>query len=239
MSGRTTGADRGPEEPAAALCKAGGMIDPERMTETVLQLVRIDSHSKEEKDVATYVARALREAGCEVRVDDAGTKVGGNTGNVIGRLAGTKPDAPPLLLSAHMDTVTPGKGVRPVRKDGRILTDGTTILGGDDKSGVAIILEVIRSLRGATFPHGDIDVVFSICEEIGLLGAKHFDVSSIRSQRAIVLDSTDASSLFTRAPSSDHFEFVVHGLEAHAGICLLYTSPSPRDRQKSRMPSSA
>lgn len=194
------------------------MIDAERMTETVLDLVRIDSLSREEKGVAAYLRRALEAAGCEVRVDDAGEKVGGDTGNVIGRLPGTKAGAPPLLLSAHMDTVTPGKGVKPVREADRIRTDGTTILGGDDKSGVAIVLEVIRTLRGSSLQYGDVDVVFSICEEIGLLGAKHFDAASIRSRRAIVLDSTDASKLFTRAPSSDHFEFTIHGLEAHAGM---------------------
>ncbi|HEY7995086.1 MAG TPA: M20/M25/M40 family metallo-hydrolase [Candidatus Eremiobacteraceae bacterium] len=194
------------------------MINRERMTETVLDLVRIDSHSKEEKQVADYLGRALREAGCEVRVDDAGEKVGGNTGNVIARLPGTKAGAPPLLLSAHMDTVTPGKGVKPVREADRIRTDGTTILGGDDKSGCAIALEIVRTLRDSSLPYGDIDVVFSICEEIGLLGAKHFDATSIKSRRAIVLDATDASKLFTRAPSADHFEFVVHGLEAHAGM---------------------
>lgn len=194
------------------------MINRERMTATVLDLVRIDSHSKEEKDVAAYVRRALQEAGCEVRTDDAGEKVGGDTGNVIGRLPGSKAGAPPMLLSAHMDTVGPGKGVKPVREEKRIRSDGTTILGGDDKSGLAIILEAVRTLHDASVPHGDVDVVFTICEEIGLLGAKHFDAQSIRSRQGIVLDATDASMLFTRAPSSDHFEFVIHGLEAHAGI---------------------
>jgi tripeptide aminopeptidase len=194
------------------------MINRERMTDTFLDLIRIDSHSKEEKDVAAYVARALAQAGCEVRVDGAGQKVGGNTGNVIARLAGSKPAAAPLLLSAHMDTVPPGKGVKPVREASRIRTDGTTILGGDDKSGLAIVLETIRVLKERSIAHGDIDVVFTICEEIGLLGAKHFDVASIRSRQGVVLDSNDASMLYTRAPSSDHFQFIVHGLEAHAGV---------------------
>lgn len=194
------------------------MIDAERMTQTVLDLVQIDSHSKEERDVADYVARALADAGCDVRTDDAGGKVGGNSGNVIGRLPGTKPGAPPMLLSAHMDTVGPGKGVKPTREDGRIRTDGTTILGGDDKTGLAIVLEALRTLSDASIPHGDVDVAFTICEEIGLLGAKHLDVGMLSARRGIVLDSTDASSLFTQAPSSDRFTFTVHGLEAHAGM---------------------
>jgi len=194
------------------------MINRERMTDTFLDLIRIDSHSKEERDVAAYLSRALREAGCEVRIDEAGEKVGGNTGNVIARLPGTSPQAAPMLLSAHMDTVPPGKGVKPVREAGRIKTDGTTVLGGDDKSGLAIILETIRVLGERSVPRGDLDVVFTICEEIGLLGAKHFDVASVKSRQGFVLDSNDASLLYTRAPSADHFQFTVHGLEAHAGV---------------------
>ncbi len=194
------------------------MINAERMTATVLDLVRIDSHSKEERGVADYVARALAQAGCEVRTDDAGEKVGGDSGNVIGRLAGTKEGAPPLLLSAHMDTVGPGKGVKPVRERDRIRTDGTTILGGDDKTGLAIILEALRTLRERAIPHGDVEVAFTICEEIGLLGAKHLDVGGLRAKTGIVLDATDGACLFTQAPSSDRFTFTVHGLEAHAGM---------------------
>ena len=194
------------------------MINRERMTDTVLDLVRIDSHSREERDVADYLTRALEGIGCEVRIDDAGQKVGGSTGNIIARLAGTNPQAPPLLLSAHMDTVPPGKGVKPVREADRIKTDGTTVLGGDDKSGLAVILEAVRVVAERAIPHGDLEIAFTICEEIGLLGAKHLDTAALRARQGFVLDSPDASLLFTRAPSSDHFEFTVHGLEAHAGV---------------------
>jgi tripeptide aminopeptidase len=194
------------------------MINRERMTDVVLDLVRIDSHSKEEKDVAAYLIRALGEIGCEVRVDDAGEKVGGNTGNVIARLPSTAPGAAPLLLSAHMDTVPPGKGVKPVRETDRIRTDGTTILGGDDKSGLAIILEVLRVAKEREIAHGELEIAFTICEEIGLLGAKHLDAGALNARRGFVLDSNDASLLFTRAPSADHFEFTIHGLESHAGV---------------------
>jgi len=188
------------------------------MTESFLDLVRIDSHSKEEKLVAERLVTDLRALGAEVRVDDAGQKVGGNSGNVIARLPGTSPAAPPLLLSAHMDTVPPGKGVKPTRLPDRISTDGTTVLGGDDKSGLAVILEVLRTLKDKGLPHGDIEIAFTICEEIGLLGAKNLDTTALRAREGIVLDSTHATLCFTQAPSSDHFEFTVHGLEAHAGV---------------------
>ncbi len=189
------------------------------MTDTVLDLLRLDSHSKEEKFVAEYLVRCLLELGCEVRVDDAATAVQANTGNVIAHLAPTSSTAPPLLLSAHMDVVPPGVGVKPVRETDRIRSDGSTILGGDDKSGLAIILEVLRSLRDQNIAHGSIEIAFTICEEIGLLGAKNLDYSKLRSKEAIVLDSSYATQLVTQAPSADRYVFSVHGLEAHAGMC--------------------
>jgi tripeptide aminopeptidase len=193
------------------------MIDRERMTDFVMELMRTDSLSKEEGAVADKLAQALRDVGAEVHIDDAGQAVGGATGNVVARLPGTVP-APPLLLNSHMDTVPPGRGVKPSRENGRIRADGTTILGGDDKSGVAAIVEVLRALKQHNVPHGDVEVAFTICEEVGLLGAKHLDLSSLRSREALVLDAPSASQLVVKAPSADRFEFVIHGLAAHAGM---------------------
>jgi tripeptide aminopeptidase len=194
------------------------MIQRERMVDTLIDLVKIDSHSKEELPVAQWLERELKKLGIETHVDDAGTRVGGNSGNIVARFAGTSPDAQPLLLSAHMDTVPPGKGVKPVRTADRIKTDGTTVLGGDDKSGLAVILEVLRTLKEKAVPHGDLEITFSICEEIGLLGAKNLDFAALRAREAIVLDSGHASICTTQGPSADRFEFIVHGLEAHAGL---------------------
>ena len=194
------------------------MIQRERMVNTLIDLVQIDSQSKEEILVAQWLVRELQDLGADARVDDAGTRVGGNSGNVVAKIAGTAPDAPPLLLSAHMDTVPPGNGVKPVRASDRVKTDGTTVLGGDDKSGLAVILEVLRTLKEKAVPHGDLEIAFSICEEIGLLGAKNLDFGALLAREAIVLDSPHASLCTTQAPSADRFEFVVHGLEAHAGI---------------------
>ncbi len=194
------------------------MMKRERMIDHFMDLVRIDSQSKQERGVAERLAPELRALGCEVRIDDAGASVGADVGNVVARLAATAPDAQPVLLSAHMDTVPPGNGVKPVRVNDRIRSDGTTILGGDDKSGIAVIMEVLRTLKERDIRHGEIEVAFSICEEIGLLGAKHLDFGALRSKQALVLDSTHATLCFTRAPSADRFEFAVHGLAAHAGV---------------------
>ncbi|HEX8138947.1 MAG TPA: M20/M25/M40 family metallo-hydrolase [Pyrinomonadaceae bacterium] len=194
------------------------MINQERIKNLLLELVQIDSHSRRERDVAERIKKYCEELGAEVEIDDAGEKVGGNSGNVIARFRGTIPDAEPILMSAHMDTVVPGEGVRPVIEGDIIRTDGTTVLGGDDKSGCAVILETIRCLKEQNIPHTDIEAVFSICEEVGLLGAKHLDVSKIRSRYGIVFDSDDPGFLFTKGPSSNHLEIEVHGLESHAGV---------------------
>ncbi|HEX8776337.1 MAG TPA: M20/M25/M40 family metallo-hydrolase [Pyrinomonadaceae bacterium] len=194
------------------------MINQERIKNLLLELVQIDSHSRRERNVAERIKQYCEELGATVEIDDAGEKVGGNSGNVIARFTGTIPDAEPIMMSAHMDTVVPGEGVKPVIEGDIIRTDGTTVLGGDDKSGCAVILETIRCLKEQNIPHTDIEAVFSICEEVGLLGAKHLDVSKIRSRYGIVFDSDDPGFLFTRGPSSNHLEIEVHGLESHAGV---------------------
>lgn len=193
-------------------------VNRERLIKLLLDLVVIDSHSKEEREVADYLTRYCRALGADVVEDDAGAKVGGNAGNLLVTFKGTAPALPPIFLSAHMDTVVPGKGVRPRIEGGRIVTDGTTVLGGDDKSGLAAILEAINTLRESGAPHGDIECVFTICEEMGLVGAKNFDVARLTAKYGLVLDSDDVGFLFTRAPSADRMEFIVRGQEAHAGM---------------------
>jgi len=194
------------------------MINQERIKNLLLELVQIDSHSRKERDVAQRIKQHCEEMGGQVEIDDAGEKVGGNTGNVIARFPGTIPDAPPIMMSAHMDTVVPGEGVKPIVEGDIIRTDGTTVLGGDDKSGCAVIVEVIKCLQEQNIPHAPIEAIFSICEEVGLLGAKNVDVSKLKSKHGIVFDSDDPGFLFTKGPSSNHMEFRVHGLESHAGV---------------------
>ncbi len=194
------------------------MINQERIKNLLLELVQIDSHSRKERDVAEKIKKYCEEMGAKVEIDDAGEKVGGNSGNVIARFKGTIPGSEPIMMSAHMDTVVPGEGVKPIIEGDIIHTDRTTVLGGDDKSGCAVIIETIRCLKEQNIPHTDIEAVFSICEEVGLLGAKNLDVTKIKAKYGIVFDSDDPGFLFTKGPSANHLEFKVHGLEAHAGV---------------------
>ncbi len=195
------------------------MINRQRLVDEFLDLVRIDSLSKHEGRIARHLRGTLTGMGVTVEEDDAGSKVGGETGKLVAMFPGCAPGAPPLLLCAHMDTVVPGENVKPVVSGDVIRTDGTTVLGGDDKSGLVAILEALRVLRERSIPHGPIDVLFTICEESGLVGAKHFDVGRLRARRGLVLDVDGACELVVRAPAANKMLFTVHGLEAHAGVC--------------------
>ena len=195
------------------------MIQQERIKNLLIELIKIDSLSRKERDVALRLKREMEDLGASVMIDDAGAKVGGNVGNLIAHFPGNVAAAEPLLLSAHMDTVVPGEGIVPIL-DGDILrTDGRTVLGGDDKSGVAIICEALRVIKENRIPCGPVDVVFTICEEAGLIGAKCLDVNRLKARTGLVLDSDSIGFLFTRAPAANRIEFRVHGLEAHAGVC--------------------
>lgn len=190
-----------------------------RLVDDFLALVRISSPSRREAGVAQWLTHTLTGLGVRVDVDDAGEKIGGDTGNVLAQFPGTVPDAPPLLLCAHMDTVVPCEKVTPVRDGDIVRTDGTSVLGGDDKAGVAAILEAVRIVRERGIPHGPIDVLFTIAEEQGLIGAKHFDVGRLRARAGVVLDCDGVDELILEGPAANRATFTVHGLEAHAGLC--------------------
>ena len=192
------------------------MINRERLMDTFRFLVRIDSVSRQEGDIAEELKKILDSMGAETVFDGAGKMTGSNTGNLIAKFKGNI-NVPPLLLNAHMDTVEPGRGVVPVLKDGVFTSDGTTILGADDKSAIAVLIEVMTVLKEKNMLFGPIEMVLTICEEIGLMGAKHLDMSLITAKYGYALDSTDTEGIITHAPSANKLEFRVYGRDAHAG----------------------
>jgi tripeptide aminopeptidase len=192
------------------------MIDRKRLAETFKFLVQIDSVSKEEGVIANEIKKILESLGADTFVDNAGDKIGGNSGNLIAKFKGNT-QAPPLILNAHMDTVEPGRGVTAVLENGTFTSDGTTILGADDKSAIAIILEALNILMENNLKHGPLEIVFTVCEEIGLQGAKHLDLGAVTARYGFALDATDTEGIVTRAPSANHLEFIIHGKDAHAG----------------------
>ena len=194
------------------------MINERRLQENFLDLVRIDSEAGDEAAIATRLKAELQDIGASVTEDDAASRLPSNSGNLIATVQGARRDAAPIMLCAHMDTVVPGRGVKPV-VDGKIVhTDGTTILGGDDKSGIAIILEVLRTAKEQGISLSDVEVVFTVMEEKGLLGAKELDAARLRSRFGLVFDATEPCVLYTRAPAANHLEFRIFGQAAHAGV---------------------
>jgi tripeptide aminopeptidase len=161
----------------------------------------------------------LKDMGFEVTEDDSWKKAEGNTGNIYGYLKGNLPKTP-LILSAHMDTVAPvGSVIKPQLVDGIIKSDGTTILSADDKAGITVIMMGLKAVRDKNLDHGDIEVVFTACEEIGLLGSKNLDVSKLKGKIAYVFDSSgDMGVIITKAPGQTSLEFKIHGKPAHAGV---------------------
>ena len=192
------------------------MINRERLADTFKFLVQIDSVSREEGVMAGEIRKIFDSMGAETFVDGSGDMTGSDTGNLIARFPGNV-QAPPLLLNAHMDTVEPGKGITAILENGTFTSDGTTILGADDKSAIAILLETLTVLKEDSLSYGPIEVVLTVCEEIGLLGAKHLDLSLITARYGYALDATDTEGIVTRAPSANRLEFEIHGKDAHAG----------------------
>ncbi|MBF0102906.1 MAG: M20/M25/M40 family metallo-hydrolase [Desulfobacterales bacterium] len=194
------------------------MLREDRLADTFLRLVQIDSVSRDEANICLELQEILKKLGAEIYIDGAGKPSGSNTGNLIARIKGNCPHVAPMLISGHMDTVEPGKKIKPVLDaEGIFRSQGDTILGADDKSALAIIIEVLRVLSEHKPPHGDLEIVFTICEELGLLGARYLEYDQLRSKMGYIFDSSDTESIVTRAPSSNRMEFHVFGKAAHAG----------------------
>lgn len=182
-----------------------------------LELVAIDSESRDERAVIDRLKSDLAELGADILEDDANTFTGGNAGNLHALIPG-RADQKPILFCAHADTVKPGLGVKASITAGRIHTDGTTVLGGDDKSGLAEIIMGIRDVVESGEPHAPIEVLVTVSEEIGLLGAKHFDKSKLRSAFGYALDAHRVGDLVVGAPAQNSIRMVITGKEAHAGV---------------------
>ncbi len=186
------------------------MINESRLVQTFLDLVVIDSPTGQERAIADEIARRCAALGGEV-IRDAHH-------NLIARWPAVRSQADWLLLSAHMDTAGADVGIKPQIRDGVIYSDGTTILGADDKSGVAVILEVIRSLQEDDIAHPPLEAVITVSEEQGLVGAKLLDKSQLIARQGYILDSGGPlNNIVVSAPSQDRLYVTVYGRKAHAG----------------------
>ncbi|MBS1261875.1 MAG: Peptidase T [Calditrichaeota bacterium] len=196
----------------------GYRILEKELLDDFLTMVQIDSHSRDERAMADWLTEELRSLGCTVEEDDAGEKVGGNAGNLRVTLKGNT-GAPPLLFSSHMDTVKPGEGIKPVIEDGVVRSSGDTILAADDKSGLAVILQLVRLANAQPdVPRPDLEFSIHICEEIGLLGAKHVDTSGFRATAGFVLDDEIVDRVCVASPGAVRLTYRITGKASHAGL---------------------
>ena len=194
-------------------------LNKKRMLDTFLQMARIDSEFGKEKQMQDFITKTLEEIGADIYIDHAGETYATNAqGNVIGRLPGTY-KSEPFVLVTHMDTVSPGQGVRPVVKKDCVTSDGTTILGADDKAGVALVLELLRTLQEQQVPHPPVEAVFTLNEECGMMGSKHLEYHKLKGREGLVLDNEELGEVLVQGPAADMLEVWVHGLPAHAGVC--------------------
>ena len=195
-------------------------IDRERLAATFTKLCGISSPSRREGKISAYLKEAFAALGADaVYEDGSAVHTGSQSGNLIVRFEGTAPGREGFFLSCHMDTVEPAEGVEVVRTGDIFTSRGDTILGGDDKTGIAAVLEVLTILREKRLPHPTIEVIITTCEEVGLLGAKHLDYDRLHTRYGYALDSTGNNHVVIGAPAANKFKVEIKGLAAHAGLC--------------------
>jgi tripeptide aminopeptidase len=186
--------------------------------ELFLELAALRSPSGEERAVADVVSAYVRDLGLDVDEDDAGAAVGSTIGNLYTRIEPTA-DGIPLFLCAHLDTVPPDGALEPVVEEGVVRNAGGTILGADDKSAVAVMLEATRRVLAENRPHAGIELLFTPKEEVGLLGAAAFDHTRLHAQVGYVYDqAAPIGEIILGAPYSQAMQVRFHGRASHSGM---------------------
>lgn len=197
-------------------------VNHQRVIDEFIELVKIDSETKYETEIAKILTEKFEGLGLEVIEDESAKVTGHGAGNLICNLAASSEEcksAPTLLLTSHMDTVVPGQNIQPSIENDYIVSDGTTILGADDKAGLAVMFEAIRLLKENDIAHGPLQFVITAGEESGLVGAKAIDQSLLKSDFGYALDSDgEIGNIVVSAPFQAKFHVIVEGKSAHAGV---------------------
>ena len=193
-------------------------ISKDSIIRDFIEISRVDRESYSEREIADILTGRLTEIGFQVEEDDAGSRIGGNAGNIYAFLQGNI-EGEPVLFACHMDTVCPGRGKRAIVEGDIIKSDGTTVLGGDDLTGIIPVLHGIREAVESGQPRRDIEIIFTVAEEVFTKGAKAFDFSRVRAKGAYIFDvDGEPGEAALMAPSIIQFNAVMHGRAAHAGF---------------------
>jgi tripeptide aminopeptidase len=194
------------------------MISKNRLVKNLIEMIKIDSQSYEEYNFREYLIKYFKDKGAEIYTDNAGENFKGNCGNLLVHIDGVK-NKEPLCLAAHMDTVNPGKGIEPVIDNGIMKSKGNTILAGDDKAGIAVIMEAFEHIKEENIPHADLYLLFTVCEEVGMLGIKNFDTSKLPCKNVVIIDAGGPAGIIAcAAPAKEDLKVTFTGRTAHAGI---------------------
>ncbi|WP_071461390.1 M20/M25/M40 family metallo-hydrolase [Bacillus massilinigeriensis] len=195
------------------------MINQERLIEKFIELVKIDSETGHEADIARFLKEEFASLGLKVEEDASMEKTGHGANNLVCTLSANKEGIDPIYFTSHMDTVVPGKGIKPEIRDGFLYSDGTTILGSDDKAGLAAIIETLKVLKEYDLPHGQIQFVITAGEESGLVGAKALDHTLLDAKYGFAIDSHGpVGDVMVAAPSRAKLKATLYGKTAHAGV---------------------
>jgi len=198
-------------------------LDVAAAEEHLMQFLSVEGVTGHEAAIAETVSDALRKIGVPasaIRFDDANTRIPlpTETGNLIVDLPGTRP-GPRLLFSTHLDTVPLCAGVKPRREGNRIVSDGTTALGGDARTGVALLVVLAETLIKNNLPHPPITLLFTVREESGLHGARELKPQELGGAvMCINVDGALASDLIIGAVGQENWEVEIKGRASHAGV---------------------
>ncbi len=191
----------------------------DRLLNAFLELVKIPSPSRREAAVADYIRGAIASPDCTIEEDETGGQIGGECGNLIVRIP-ARGEGPKLLLAAHMDTIESGEQpIAPIVDGDNINSEGDTILGADDKTGVACLLELLHRLEEDQVPHGELRVLFTVAEEKELLGVLAMESGVYDDLDAgIVLDHSIPEEIIIGAPTKLAVRITVQGVGGHAAF---------------------
>ncbi|MED3725234.1 M20/M25/M40 family metallo-hydrolase [Priestia filamentosa] len=194
-------------------------LNEQRLVDTFLQLVKVDSETKYENEISEVLKEKFQSLGVEVKEDNAKEATGHGANNLICTLKGTKEGVDTIYFTSHMDTVVPGKGIKPQIENGYIKSDGTTILGADDKAGLAAMFEALEVIKEEGIEHGTVEFIITVGEESGLVGAKALDPSMITAKFGYALDSDGkVGDIIVGAPTQAKVQATIYGKTAHAGV---------------------
>jgi tripeptide aminopeptidase len=189
----------------------------------LMRFLAVEGVTGQEQNISREIVAALKEAGVapkHIKYDSVHEKIPlpTQTGNLIAFLPGTI-DAPRLMFMTHMDTVPLCAGAVPVRKGNRIVPQGVTALGGDNRTGCAVLLNLVHTLLKNNLPHPPLTLLFTVREESGLFGARYVDPASLlKPAMAINFDGRSASDVIVGAVGADRWEVNIHGKASHAGV---------------------